>query len=276
MPVTSPLTLGYVEILYYFCRNIRYTMFGNNLKYLREIKKISQQQAADDLGIPRTTLGDYERNHTEPNIPTLIKIAKYFNIGLDDLLKHQLDELQPRSLDRDFKVLAVTVDAVNRQNIELVDVKAAAGYMESFQDPQYVKKLPKLYLPKLTQGTYRAFEIHGDSMLPIESGTIIIGQYVEKILDIKNDTTYIVIHKEEGVVFKRVRILKDKKELQLISDNSLYDPYSLPFSHIGELWQYKAHIGFHDLKQSMENYVDDRLTDIQQKVKEIHKKIVKA
>ncbi len=251
-------------------------MFGDNLKYLREVKKISQQQAADDLGLPRTTLGDYERNHTEPNINTLIKIAKYFNVGLDDLLRHQLDELQPRSLDRDFKVLAVTVDLGNRQNIELVDVKAAAGYLESFQDPQYVKKLPKLSLPKLHQGTYRAFEIYGDSMLPLESGTIIIGQYVEKLNDIKNDNTYIVIHKDEGVVYKRVRIHKEKRELQLISDNGYYEPYTLPFSQVAELWQYKAHIGFQDMKQSVETYVDDRINDIQQKVKEIHKKIVKA
>lgn len=251
-------------------------MFGNNLKYLREVKKISQQQAADDLGLPRTTLGDYERNHTEPNITTLIKIARYFNVGLDDLLKHQLDELQPRSLDRDFKVLAVTVDTGNRQNIEMVDVKAAAGYLESFQDPQYVKKLPRLSLPKLHQGTYRAFEISGDSMLPLESGSIIVGQYIEKINDVKNDNTYVIVHKDEGVVYKRVRIFKDKRELQLISDNDFYEPYTLPFNQIGELWQYKAHIGFYDMKQSVENAVDDRISDIQQKIKEIHKKIVKA
>ena len=40
--------------------------------------------------------------------------------------------------------------------------------------------------------------------------------------------------------------------------------------------RYKAHIGFQDMKQSVETYVDDRISDIQQKVKEIHKKIVKA
>ena len=106
--------------------------------------------------------------------------------------------MQPRSLDRDFKVLAVTVDLGNRQNIELVDVKAAAGYLESFQDPQYVKKLPKLSLPKLHQGTYRAFEIYGDSMLPLESGTIIIGQYVEKLNDVKTVSyTHLDVYKRQ-------------------------------------------------------------------------------
>ena len=68
----------------------------------------------------RTTLGDYERNHTEPNI-TLIKIAKYFSMTVDDLLKQQLSKCK-KSID--LKVLAITVDPLNRQNIELVSVKA--------------------------------------------------------------------------------------------------------------------------------------------------------
>lgn len=186
-------------------------MFGDNLKYLREVKKISQQQAADDLGLPRTTLGDYERNHTEPNITMLCKIAGYFHVDLDDLLKHQLEQLHPKSLDKDFKILAITLDPANRQNIELVDAKAEAGYLQSFQDPQYIKKLPRIYIPRLHQGSYRAFEIRGDSMLPVESGTLIIGQYVEKLSDVINDKTYIIIHKTDGIVYKRVRVNKEKK-----------------------------------------------------------------
>lgn len=249
-------------------------MFGDNLKYLREIKKISQQQAADDLGLPRTTLGDYERNHTEPNITMLCRIAGYFNVGLDDLLKHKMHQLQGKSTDRDFKVLAITVDPSNRQNIELVDVKAEAGYIESFQDPQFIKQLPRMHIPRMAQGSYRAFEIHGDSMLPMESGSIIIGSYIEKISDIKNDQTYVLIHKSEGIVFKRVRVLKEKKELQLISDNSYYEPYTIPFQQVGELWQYKAHIGFNDLKSSMDRLVDDRISDIHKKVNQIYKKVV--
>lgn len=248
-------------------------MFGDNLKYLREIKKISQQQAAEDLGLPRTTLGDYERNHTEPNITMLCKIAQYFNVGLDDLLKHQMHQLQGKSTDRDFKVLAITVDAANRQNIELVDVRAEAGYLQSYQDPQYIKQLPRMYVPKMNQGSYRAFEIRGDSMLPIESGTIIIGQYIEKLTDIKNDQTYIVVHKSDGIVFKRVKVNKEKKEIQLISDNAVYEPYSIAFNQISEIWQYKAHLAFNDMKSSMEAMMDDRLSDMHKKVNLIYKKV---
>ncbi len=250
-------------------------MFGDNLKFLREIKKISQQQAADDLGLPRTTLGDYERNHTEPNIITLCKIAKYFSMTVDDLLKQQLSEVQPKNLDRDLKVLAITVDPLNRQNIELVSVKAEAGYLQSFQDPQYIKQLPRMYIPNLHQGSYRAFEIRGDSMLPLESGSIVIGQYTEKLSDIKNDHTYVVIHKSDGIVYKRLRVAKDKKEVQMISDNTLYPPYTLPFNQIGELWQYKAHIAFNDMKTTLDRHSDDRILDIQDKVNKMYSKVIK-
>lgn len=141
----------------------------------------------------------------------LCKIAGYFHVDLDDLLKHQLEQLHPKSLDKDFKILAITVDPANRQNIELVDAKAEAGYLQSFQDPQYIKKLPRIYIPRLHQGSYRAFEIRGDSMLPVESGTLIIGQYVEKLSDVINDKTYIIIHKTDGIVYKRVRVNKEKR-----------------------------------------------------------------
>lgn len=252
-------------------------MLGDNLKYLREMKKISQQQAADTLGLPRTTLGDYERNHTEPNIDMLCKIARYFNVRLDDLLQHQLDQLKTfESSDRDLKILAVTVDNQQKQNIELVDVKAEAGYLQSFQDPQYIRQLPRMHIPRLPLGNLRAFEIHGDSMLPIESGSVVIGQYVEKMNELKNDHLYILIHKLDGIVFKRIKIVKEKKEIHLFSDNPAYDPYPVPFNQVSEMWQYKAHLSFGDLKTTVDRMMDERLNDIQKKVNHIYKKIVKG
>jgi hypothetical protein len=52
----------------------------------------------------------------------------------------------------------------------MVPLKASAGYLNGYADPEYVAKLPKFYLPMFKQGTFRAFEIKGDSMLPIISG----------------------------------------------------------------------------------------------------------
>ena len=63
--------------------------------------------------------------------------------------------------------------------LKLVPTKAAAGYTNGFADPEYLQELPRLYVPNLSTGTHRAFEINGDSMLPMPSGSVIIGRYVD-------------------------------------------------------------------------------------------------
>jgi uncharacterized radical SAM superfamily protein len=96
----------------------------------------------------------------------------------------------------------MTMDAVGQNYIELVETKAEAGYMNSMSDPEYIADLPKIAIPSLQNGRYRAFEIFGDSMLPMESGSIILSKYVEALKDIKDDKTYIIITHKDGVVYK--------------------------------------------------------------------------
>lgn len=140
--------------------------------------------------------------------------------------------------------MSISVDKDDNENIELVPVKASAGYLNGFSDPQYIQELPRFQLPipSLKQGTYRAFEIKGDSMLPIQSGSIIIGEYLENWNDIKIGDTYVIISKNEGVVYKRAgNKFKEDRELKLISDNKLYDPYAIPAEDILEIWKAKAY-----------------------------------
>lgn len=58
-----------------------------NLKRLRNKKKISQQRLAEINGMPRSTYADYEYGYAEPNIRTLIKLADFFGITVDELIK---------------------------------------------------------------------------------------------------------------------------------------------------------------------------------------------
>jgi hypothetical protein len=93
------------------------------------------------------------------------------------------------------------------------------------------------------QGTYRAFEIKGDSMLPLQSGTIVVGEYLSNWNEIKPGETYVIISKGEGIVYKRVgNKLRENKTLKLISDNLVYEPYSIPSEDVLEVWKAKAFI----------------------------------
>ena len=157
-----------------------------------------------------------------------------------------------------------------------MDTKAEAGYLESFADPEYIRDLPKIAFPNIPQGTYRGFEIHGDSMLPMESGSIVICAYVESLKDIKAGKTYVIISKTDGVVYKRVKNDAHTGQLMLISDNDAYMPYQINYSDIAEVWQYYAHLSFSDSKYTFNNMLEEKLQDMQRKLTEVLNVVVKS
>lgn len=228
------------------------------------------------LDIPRTTLGDYEREKTEPNIDMLIRMSDSLDVDLGSLLTRDLslDDYQVAKT-ADLRILAISVDQDNEGNIELVETKAEAGYLDSYSNPEYIRDLPKLRFPNIGPGTYRGFEISGDSMLPVESGSIIICSYVENLRDVKEDKTYIIISKKEGLVYKRVRVDKKINALILISDNPFYLPYEIAFEDVDELWQYYAHLSFNDAPASHEDKFETQLAELNRKLSDIHSTLVR-
>ncbi|HHC79341.1 MAG TPA: S24 family peptidase, partial [Flavobacteriia bacterium] len=88
-------------------------------------------------------------------------------------------------------------------------------------------------------GTHRAFPIKGDSMLPVKDGSFIVAKFIEDVDDIKDGSTYIVLTKEDGLVYKRVyNRIKDRKSLLLYSDNKKYAPYEVKIEDVLEVWQF--------------------------------------
>lgn len=247
---------------------------ADNLKYLRKKRKLSQQELSEYLGIARTTLGDYERGKTEPNLDMLVQLSGLYDVKIHDLIQRNLshDELEIIK-NRDLRVLAISMDRDHRELVDLVETKAEAGYLDSFADPEFIKDLPKISFPNMPTGTFRGFEIHGDSMLPTESGSIIIAKYVERLADIKEDKTYVVVSKDSGVVYKRVRNKPAESALVLVSDNDLYLPYNIHYSEIDEIWEYYAHLSFSDSKMTFNTIVEDRLADIQQSITALSKQL---
>ncbi len=67
---------------------------------------------------------------------------------------------------------------------------------------KFIDELNTFTLPMLAPGQYRAFEIVGDSMLPTPSGSVIVGEKVEDMEDVKANQAYIVISKSNGIVYK--------------------------------------------------------------------------
>jgi transcriptional regulator with XRE-family HTH domain len=219
---------------------------ADNLKYLRKKKKLTQQQFADIMDVKRSLIGAYEEDRAEPKYELLKKIASFFDLSMDEMAHEVInDRWKPKEKgdSSSVRILSITVDKDDRENIELVPIKASAGYLNGYADPEYISELPRFSLPMFNQGSYRAFELKGDSMLPLQPGTVIIGEFIEDWFNLKPGLTYIIVSKTEGVVYKRVaHKFKSEKGLKLLSDNKAYDPFWVDTEDILEIWGAKAFI----------------------------------
>ncbi len=75
------------------------SMISYWLKYYRHENGLTQQQVADRLKIERSTYTYYETGKTKPDINTLIKIAKVFNVNYTKLLEGIEEELEEAVAD---------------------------------------------------------------------------------------------------------------------------------------------------------------------------------
>lgn len=243
---------------------------GKNLKYLRKLRGWTQEEFSNKLGIKRSLLGAYEEERADPRIEVLELVGEMFKLTLDELLLKDLGDTKGNYLAkrRAQKMAAGT------NEIQLVPVKAAAGYLAGYADPEFLDELNTFTLPMLAPGSYRAFEIVGDSMLPTPSGSVIVGEKVDDVEEVKSNNTYIVISRNEGIVYKRVlKNTRAKNKLTLISDNIAYQPYNINAEDVIELWKATMVISKANTQQRWDvNQLASVVSDLQEQVSKLKKK----
>jgi transcriptional regulator with XRE-family HTH domain len=244
---------------------------GRNLKYLRKLRGWTQEEFAVKLGIKRSLLGAYEEERAEPRIEVLEIVGDMFKLTLDELLRKELSDTKGSYLSkrRAQKLVAASND------IQLVPVKAAAGYLAGYADPEFLDELNTFTLPMLAPGTYRAFEIVGDSMLPTPSGSVIVGEKVEDLEEVKSNQTYVVVSRNEGIVYKRVmKNNKSKTKLTLVSDNTAYQPYNVNADDVLEVWKAQMVISKANTQQRWDvNQLASLVSNLQEQVSSLKKKM---
>ncbi len=244
---------------------------NKNLKYLRKLRGWTQEEFAQKLRIKRSLLGAYEEERAEPRIDVLEVVCDMFKLTLDDLLRKDLSDSKSNYLARRRAMKL----ANGRADIPFVPVKAAAGYLAGYADPEFIDELNTFTLPMLAGGHYRAFEILGDSMLPTPSGSVIVGEKVDNLEELKNNTACIVVSRSEGIVYKRVqKNTRQKNKLTLVSDNPTYHPYSVNAEEILEMWQAQVVISRTSQQNRWDmNQLASLVSDLQQQVTHLKKKM---
>ena len=250
--------------------------FSINLKLLRTRRKRSQADLSTSIDVKRSSLSGYELGSAFPTYETLIRISDFFKISIDKLLRIDLgniSELQLSELEKGYdidltgrglRVLATTINEENEENIELVAVSAKAGYRNGYADPDFIKVLPTFQMPFLSKDRkYRSFQISGDSMPPVSNGAFVTAEYLANWTMIKDGYPYIVVTKDDGIVFKNVyNHIKKNKSLLLVSTNLSYEPYEVKITEILEIWKFV-------------NYIESQPPELNMGKSSLHKAVTK-
>src|ERR1035437_6132859 len=269
-------------------------IFASNIKLLRKRHKHTQDEVAIALNMKRSTVSGYENEVAQPGIDILIAFSKYYNIAIDTLVKEDLSLLSESKLTQvefgydtfinggELRIHATSIDADNNENIELVNQKASAGYRAGYADPEYIRVLPTFQMPFLSrEKKYRTFQIVGDSMLPIPTGSWVTGEFIQNWNLLRDGQAYIILTIEDGIVFKVVENhLKDEGKLRLYSLNSLYKPYDVDIKEIREIWKFVHFISSempetNQPRQNLEKAVADIKRDVEHLKQSIGSSVIK-
>jgi len=245
---------------------------GLNLKYLRKLRGWTQEEFANKLNIKRSLIGAYEEERADPRLDVLEIVSDMFKLSLDELLLKDLNNTGNSYWMKRRQQKMATAD---RNVIYFVPVKAAAGYLAGYADNEFLDELNTFTLPMLSGGNYRAFEIIGDSMLPTPSGSIIVGEKVTNIDDVKNNAACIIVSKSEGIVYKRiVKNNRAKNKVSLVSDNPSFQPYQVNTEDIAEIWAAQVTIGKVTQQQRWDvNSLANLVNNLQDQVSTLKKKM---
>ena len=122
------------------------TKFGDNLKMVREQKKLSQGELASMLNMHATHLSRYERNITAPSVEVLKKIADVLGVTTDMLLYGPADQKAKDKIeDSELLTMFSKVQRLNRDDIHCIKSLLNAYLLKTnLQEQLTVWKKPRL------------------------------------------------------------------------------------------------------------------------------------
>ena len=169
-----------------------------NLKNVRLLKKLTQQEVANALNISVQAYSHYETGRREPDFNTLTRLANFFNVTTDYLLGKDIKD--------NNKGVKIPVLGVVPAGVPIEAIEEILEYEEI--TPEMAKS-----------GEYFGLKVKGDSMSPnILEGDILI---VRKQEDANSgDICDVMVNGDDATVKK---IKKDPKGLTLIPNNPAYD-----------------------------------------------------
>ena len=246
------------------------------LKDNNEIKSIRQFALAVDYH-PQN-LNDIMKGKRDVTIELIKNAAEIYKIntqyiftGLGSMFSDE-EIVQHPSSAQQFKSL---------EKIVYVPTAAHAGYTEQFHDPVFLDDLVSFSLPdyKFQHGTYRCFDIMGDSMEPsLYAGDKVVCSQVDSnnfYSSVRNNLVYVIVMDGSLVVKRVLNKVRENRTMMMLSDNSYYQPYEVAIEEIREIWHVEVKISpylpspnnirnaFHEEMDGMKKIIDQQSKSIQ-------------
>lgn len=92
------------------------------IKELRQKMNLSQDKLAKELGLAQTTLYNYETGRNDPSVETLIHLADFFNVSVDELIGRETNFININLLSEDEAYLIRKI--LKMKPLELEKTKA--------------------------------------------------------------------------------------------------------------------------------------------------------
>jgi phage repressor protein C with HTH and peptisase S24 domain len=225
---------------------------AHKVRTIIEEFKLNNYSFSKRIGVTSTTIDsivngrpqpDGTRKKTKPGYDVLMAIIKEFDIDPDYLFGKSTQMLRvevEKSHTYSGIPQVIAVNQTGNENVVYVPIKARAGYLNGYGDAEYIETLPSFNMPHLTNGTYRCFEVYGNSMVrTFFDGDLVFGKYVESLSDIKDGRIYVIVSKNDGIVLKRViNRIEERGKLILKSDNKNgnHPTYTIDAEEVMEVW----------------------------------------
>lgn len=188
----------------------------NRMRELRLKRNLNMKEVAKALDIPYTTYVNYEKGAREPNSEMLVKIANFFEVSIDYLLKRNSSALIVQGNNTDQQTEYDNIFNIKKQRIPLLgDIACEQPIFASEDRESYVEV-----------GTdIRAdfcLKAKGDSMINarILSGDIV---FIRQQPMVENGEIAAVIIGDEATL-KRVYYNQSEGKLILQAENPAYAP----------------------------------------------------
>ena len=142
------------------------------------------------------------------------------------------------------QVVLVTVDRMGKENTAMVTAQAQAGYARAHNESGGLQDMKAYHVPGF-EGSYRAFEVAGDSMHPTyKHHDIVICSLVDRWDLLRPEESYVLVTAENVLLKRLVAPITDRRgTIELHSDNTgQYGVHTMPVADLLELWMVRGYV----------------------------------